>query len=185
MKTGRSIYPLLSHHHILQGDPKCRIWHLSAPAEICQSFLRCSSPVTSPAQRLQKVSAPAAWRIKGLALLLRAEPGEKPPLLARRSEAAGFSLECSWCRHHLALPARRGSGERGRTSEGKWRCDSIFKHPSKTCWNSPARPRRSAGSARGWAAASSKETCCAGEGSHPTPHPVASSLLTLERHQRR
>lgn len=120
MKTGRSIYPLLSHHHILQGDPKCRIWHLSAPAEICQSFLRCSSPVTSLPSVCRRFlllqrGESKAWpccSVQSLVENLPSSPAEAKPL-GFPSSARGAST--TWlCQRgegvERGVGTRRGSG---------------------------------------------------------------------------
>lgn len=190
MKTSRSIYPLLSHHHILQGDPKWRIWHLGAPDEICKSFLRCSSPVTSLPSVCKRFLLPQhreskAWpccSMQSLVENLPSSPAEAKPLgFPSSALGAGTARLCQRCEGVAGgvVGPRRGSG-------GVIASSTTPARPAGIHLPDPAvRPRRSAGSTRGWAVASSEETCRAGEGSHPAPDSVAPSLLTLERHQRR
>lgn len=94
---------------------------------------------------LWDVPAPVAQGIRGSAL-------QDLPL----HEAAGLPLESSWCQHSFALPALQGRSGQGEDREkGKWKCDNISKHPSRSAGihlPAPESGRRAVGptSVVGW-----------------------------------
>lgn len=131
---------------------------------------------------LWDIPAPVALGIRGSAL-------QSLPLY----EDAGFPLESSWCCHGFALPALQGRGGQGEDREkGKWGCDNVSNHPSRSAGihlPAPESGRRSGGPSsvvEGLPPAEPGPAVPVRE-QHRDPIPAlgALSLLTLERHQRR
>lgn len=191
VKTTHSIDPCLPHHHLSWGDPKGRILHIS-PSEgaICKSIWCCYCPITSltcPCRR---------------SLLLQRR--ESKPALHRNTSLPHPSQRSRWASPRVLLvPEQLLSASSSREWEPKGRTDRRGSGGTITSLITPARFARihlpdplvrqkkvTPTHLRSWTVASSNlKTCCsskgASEGSHPTPDFVASSLLTLERHQRR
>lgn len=101
-------FPHFPHHHLLQGDPKSRIFPLRAqqvrPARAFNAAAAPFSPCPAPVRSSCSCGT-------GNQRLSPAECGRKPSLPLHG--AAGFPLESSGCQHSFALPALQGRGEQG------------------------------------------------------------------------